>query len=73
MEYKEIFNGFINTVFKDERVELVAKQRLEKCFNCELRDGVFCSKKKEFNGVNGCGCLVAAKSRSASPCPLQKW
>jgi len=70
---QEIFEGFVNFIFKDEQIEIKAKERLNKCFNCPLRDEGVCSKKKEHNGIKGCGCALKLKARSGSECPLKKW
>jgi len=75
---KNILEGWKNVVWKNPKVEEVAKNRLEICGTCELNvDGV-CSKKKEiqYKGElrRGCGCPLRAKLRSMDEeCPLGKW
>lgn len=73
IDVKGIIEGFKNYIFKDEVVEQSAIRRLEKCHPCELRDGGVCSKKKNFDGISGCGCAIKLKARSGSRCPLNKW
>jgi len=66
---KEIFEGFVNLVFPDEKVEGIANTRLKICFECPVRTGNKCDKNK-----GGCGCYLAAKARSpTSQCPKSKW
>ena len=72
-EMQDIFEGFVNYVFKDNSIEPIAKERLSICFECPLRDDEFCSKRKEFNGIKGCGCALKLKARSGSKCPLSRW
>ena len=64
MESKEIFEGFYNLIFKDEKIERVAEERLKKCFTCSYRKDNKC-------GV--CGCFIKAKARSGSKCPKNYW
>lgn len=70
---KEIFEGFLNLVFPDEKVEGIANTRLKICFECPVRTGNKCDKNKSLNGIKGCGCYINAKVRSSSKCPLGKF
>lgn len=72
-QIEQIWIGFKNLIFKDEKIEIEAERRLKICFECPIRSGGICSKQKEYNGVKGCGCSLKMKSRSGSPCPLKNW
>ena len=61
---KQIFLGFKNLIFKDEKVESLAEERLKICYTCEFRNETRCGK---------CGCFLKAKARSTGECPIQKW
>ena len=68
-EFKHIIEGFVNLILSkgdkgDEITEQRAKERLRICGQCEFRSGLFCGD---------CGCFLAAKSRSNSSCPKNKW
>lgn len=66
---KEIFEGWFNLILKDDKTESLSKYRLEICFNCPIRTGNKCDKEK-----GGCGCHLAAKTRSpSSKCPKGYW
>lgn len=68
-QIKEIFEGWLNDLFKTEEIENLAKKRLEICFKCPIRTDNKCDKSK-----GGCGCWLSAKTRSKnSSCPLKKW
>lgn len=85
----KIFQGFKNLIFKDEKIESVAEERLKKCFECPLRDQYECSsaktaqatkdftynseKRKAGVEYKGCGCIIKIKVRSTSQCPLGKF
>jgi hypothetical protein len=61
----KIFQGFKNLLFKDEKIESIAEERLKRCFNCDKREKLTCSL---------CGCYLKAKVRSSSSsCPIDKW
>lgn len=65
----EIFEGWLNLIFKDEKVETLAKNRLEICYTCSIRVDNKCSRSK-----GGCGCVLSAKTRSpSSKCPKGYW
>jgi len=86
---KEIFKGFVNLLFKDEKIECIAEEKLKRCFDCPLREAGFCTTQKQaevvkdfnYNGterkkgqlVKGCGCSLKLKVRSTSICPLGKF
>ncbi len=66
---KEILDGFYNLIFPDNEVEEIAKKRLVICYECPIRTNNKCDKAK-----GGCGCYLAAKTRSVnSSCPKNKW
>jgi len=79
----DILSGLKNYVFKDKKIEKLAKERAEICAGCYLNDNGICSKKKQkravksfiYNGntrvkgryYNGCGCALEVKVRSNTP------
>lgn len=68
-QIKEIFEGWINDLFKNEEVEKLAKKRLKICFECPIRTDNKCDKSK-----GGCGCPLKKKARSpSSKCPKNYW
>lgn len=65
MQLKEIYSGFKNLIFQDEKIEAKAEKKLKTCFSCPHRVEVKCGK---------CGCWLAAKARSEySECPDGRW
>lgn len=61
----EIYQGFKNIIFKDEKIEEEAERRLQICFKCPHVKNTKCGK---------CGCLLKAKTRSPkSKCPDNRW
>ena len=61
----EIFEGFKNSIFKNEQVEKISEKRLKICFECPFRNENRCGK---------CGCFLNTKTRSLkSKCPENKW
>lgn len=77
---KNILYGFLNLLFKTDRVEVAAKKRLKICMNCKLYDitGEGCYVKGTQpccnQLLNGCGCSIAMKVRSlADSCPMSFW
>ncbi len=71
---KEIFDGFLNLVFPDTEVEVLAEKRLKICFKCPIRTNNKCDKAKSLNGIKGCNCFLNMKTKSpSSSCPLKKW
>ncbi len=66
---KEIFDGFKNLIFPNQRIEQLAESRLKICFECPIRTDNKCDKSK-----GGCGCYLSAKTRSeTSKCPKGYW
>jgi len=62
----EIYNGWKNLAVKSPEVEEIAKKRAIIC--------ACCSKLKNNNQCDVCGCYVPAKVRSLkSSCPIKKW
>ena len=65
MELSNMYFGFKNLIFKDEKIEIEAEKRLKICFECPFRKVSKCSV---------CGCYLQAKTRGEnSKCPKQKW
>lgn len=79
---KQILEGISNNLFKKEHVEIIAKERLKICNDCQHYDtngegclvpgtSPCCNKN-----TGGCGCSLSLKTRSlSSSCPLEqpKW
>ncbi len=69
----QIYQGYKNLLFKDEKVEEFAFVRLEICKECPERSNY----PEEINIIstcNKCGCILKAKTRSEKAhCPLKKW
>lgn len=64
-----IIEGNLHLIFKDEKVEALAKERAEVCLDCEHR------QKHILGQVCGrCMCLLNAKTRAVNEvCPAKKW
>lgn len=60
---KEIFEGVLNTINKNEFVETVAAYRLEICEGCEHYAGE-CSVPGTGPCCGACGCSISFKTRS---------
>lgn len=61
----EIYHGWRNYIFRDYKVEKIAKERLKICSTCEFYKLYICTK---------CTCPGAGKARSLeSQCPENKW
>lgn len=72
----KITEGFINTIFKKEEIEAIAKARFKICENCEMFDlkGDKCFAPGTQPCCGNCGCSLNFKTRSlSSNCPLEKW
>lgn len=66
---EEIFFGWKNTVFKNEKVEELAKERIKIC-----TDKKQCTKLLKSKRCSLCGCYMPAKVRSPrSKCPKKLW
>lgn len=64
-QFREIVNGYKNTVFPNKEVEKLALERALICSTCVSNKANFCSK---------CGCNLTAKTRSInSNCPKNLW
>lgn len=77
MEFKNISQGFLNLLKKElgiENPELEKKavERLNICSNCNTRSN-FPEPLSRLSKCNNCGCILTAKTRSNSNCPLKKW
>lgn len=72
----EITAGVLNTLFKKESIEVIAKNRINICNNCELIDneGSKCFAPGTQPCCGDCGCSLKFKTRSlSSSCPKGKW
>ena len=72
----EITAGVINTLFKKENVELIAKTRMDICKSCDVFDGEGdkCFAPGTQPCCGDCGCSLGFKTRSlSSKCPKGKW
>lgn len=77
---EQIAEGIQNSLFRQEHIELIAKQRLKICQDCDTIDydgkgclipltGPCCDLNK-----GGCGCSLQYKLRSlSSDCPKHHW
>ncbi len=74
---KEILEGIKNKVFKQEHIEIVAKERWDDwCIKCDELDrkGSKCTVAGTQPCCAECGCSLGFKIRSlSSSCPLGKW
>jgi hypothetical protein len=73
---KQIMEGVINSVIRDEFVEEIAAQRLESCKSCVRKDdeGSSCVVPGTQPCCNLCGCSLAFKIRALSAeCPDLRW
>jgi hypothetical protein len=73
---KQIMEGVINSVIRDEFVEEIAAQRLELCKSCVRKDdeGSSCVVPGTQPCCNLCGCSLAFKIRALSAeCPDLRW
>jgi len=62
----EIYDGWKNLTFPDQKIEIEAKRRIEICINCD--------RLTKRNTCKICGCYMPAKVRSIkSICSLKKW
>ena len=62
----EIYEGWKNLTFPNNRVEKEAKRRIIICADCD--------KLNNRNFCNLCGCYIPAKVRSPkSHCRIKKW
>lgn len=74
-----IWEGFINKIFKRDKIELVYKKRLKHCLNCPSMDtfGEHCAMPGTNPCCAECGCSLSLKLRSLdSECPYPtgpKW
>lgn len=69
MELRNIGEGFLNLLksefgIADNEIEDIAEHKFKHCSICDRRNKNRC-------GV--CGCLISAKIRSSSKCPLNKF
>jgi len=69
MNIKEIKDGWLNTIIKNDEVENIAYERLSICESCEFKVEIF-----GFTLCGECHCPLIAKTRSMdSKCPKNKW
>lgn len=73
LNFRQIAEGWKNTVIKNEDVEKVANARLLICRDCEKHS----SKNKTIRPdehCTECGCPLISKTRCMTcECPLKKW
>lgn len=78
---KQIINGWINLLFKNEKVETIAKSRASICYRCKHRKftNVLVFMNSDFHSIQDyicdlCKCPLSAKIRSVdSKCDANKW
>lgn len=70
-----IADGFIHLIFKNEKVEQMAKDRALICEGCDYLDIVDLPLINEpIHACGVCGCSIAAKTRAKEEkCPKSKW
>lgn len=86
MKVNEIIEGVKNSVFVNEEVEKIAKERYEICKQCPFFsgnqdkpwmnpiEGPYYSKLRPDEHCTVCACNIHAKNRSLqSSCPKGKW
>lgn len=62
----EIYDGWKNLAFPNEKVEIEAKRRMKICVSCD--------ELSDINTCKLCGCYMSAKVRSPkSICLKNKW
>ena len=72
----KIFEGFMNTIFKKEDVEIIAAERMKICNDCPNLDkeGSKCFAPGTQPCCSLCGCKLAFKTRSLSSyCDDNRW
>ena len=74
--YKNLILYKLNRFEEEDTIEYQRKKKL--CTKtCSLKSSIlgveYCDLKKESDGEYGCGCIIAAKLWSNSPCPLGKF
>lgn len=72
----KISQGAINTFFKKQEVEIIAKSRIHICNQCSYLDlkGKDCLAPGTQPCCSECGCSLTFKTRSlSSECPKGKW
>ena len=69
----QIIQGWKNLLFKDEKVENIAVNRLVICNSCPDRSN-YPQELSLTSTCKLCGCVLKAKARSTnSKCPANKW
>jgi hypothetical protein len=76
-----IISGWYRLIFKDEKIEAIAKSRADICFDCEhkKKKDILVFLNNDFKNVQDyicdlCNCPLSAKIRSLdSKCDLKKW
>jgi hypothetical protein len=67
LNFKDIYRGWKNLIFKSNSVEYIARGRYDVCKKCLARKGSLCTD---------CGCYLPAKQRAISrtnDCPNGYW
>lgn len=63
----EIYDGWKNYLFENEEIEIIAKERIEMCVDCD-------HFLKKIKVCNLCGCFMPAKARAPlADCPANIW
>ena len=75
MDIVNIARGILNATKNefgvgDPEVERKAEERIKVCLTCSTLSD---DRKRCDGNKGGCNCFVGWKSRSNSPCPLNKW
>lgn len=75
---KGISEGVLNSMFLDEQVEEIAKERLSICSTCPFNSEVARATGEDIfrkdNHCLDCGCNLTLKTRAMSQhCPKDKW
>ena len=75
---KQIIEGYFKLMFKDPKVEKIAKYRKSVCDVCPKKGHLVNISTlginiKAVQQCKDCGCILVAKQRSSSECPMNKW
>lgn len=69
----EILEGWKNLVWENAEVEVLAKDRMKVCGECDSRSN-YPQEVSMMSRCNACGCVIEAKTRCTKcTCPLNKW
>jgi hypothetical protein len=71
-----VYEGVKNNIWKDEYVEIIARDRYKICSSCSELDliGKKCAVPNTQPCCGNCGCSLGFKIRAlSSSCPIKKW